>query len=497
MEGHKKIRSALVSVFNKDGLDKIAQHLNNMGVTFYSTGGTRSYLTNLGIDVIAVEDITDYPSILGGRVKTLHPRIFGGILGRRAERDDVAQLEEFDIPEIDLVIVDLYPFEETLRSGADETEIIEKIDIGGVSLIRAGAKNFQDVLIIPSKNEYADLLKILTEQSGSSTLSQRKQLAGKAFKLTAAYDKAIAGWFTNVTERSLRYGENPHQKGSFIGNLEEVVSQLHGKELSYNNLLDIDAALRLVHDFPASGCAVIKHNNACGAAIDEDQLLAWQKALAGDPVSAFGGIIVFNTTLEAATAEAVDQLFFEIILAPGYAPEALQILQKKKNRMILQTKPFIWPSEQYRSVLNGLLRQDADLQSEQPGEFRYATKEHPGKSQLDDLAFALVLVKHTRSNAIVLVKHKQLLASGTGQTSRVDALQQAIEKARRMGFEPQGSVMASDAFFPFPDCVEIASMAGIAAIAQPGGSVRDQDSIDAANKLQIPMIITGTRHFKH
>jgi phosphoribosylaminoimidazolecarboxamide formyltransferase/IMP cyclohydrolase len=497
MEGQKKVRSALISVYQKDGLDELAAALSLQGVRLYSTGGTQAHLNSLGIEVIAVEDVTDYPSILGGRVKTLHPRIFGGILGRRNESEDIAQLEAYEIPEIDLVIVDLYPFEETLRSGASEQEIIEKIDIGGVSLIRAAAKNFRDVLIIPSRNEYPEILNILNNQQGCSTFEQRQRLAGRAFSLTAGYDRAIAAWFSRAEETPLRYGENPHQRGAFIGKFGEALDQLHGKELSYNNLLDIDAALRLISDFPSAGCAVIKHNNACGAALDDKQPVAWQKALAGDPVSAFGGIIVFNTPLEAETAAAVDELFFEVILAPSYQAEALQILRKKKNRIIIQTKNFSWPAEQYRSVLNGLLRQDADLKTEGTADFSFATEKQPGKQEAEDLTFALVLVKHTRSNAIVLVKNRQLIASGTGQTSRVDALEQAIEKAARMGFGATGSVMASDAFFPFSDCVEIAAKAGITAIAQPGGSIRDRDSTDAANKLNVAMVITGARHFKH
>jgi len=497
MEGLKPIKSVLISVYNKEGLQEIAQLLKNLDVTFYSTGGTRVFLNELGIDVIAVEDVTEYPSILGGRVKTLHPRIFGGILGRRDEQGDLAQLEEYAIPEIDLVIVDLYPFRETLQSGAGMADVIEKIDIGGVSLIRAGAKNFQDVLIIPSKSEYTDLMEILSRQQGSSTLNQRKQMAAKAFAITAEYDQAIAGWLGAYEGKALRYGENPHQTGKFIGDLNAALEQLHGKELSYNNLLDIDSALRLIQDFPSEGCAIIKHNNACGAALDRDALKAWEKALAGDPVSAFGGVIVFNTPVQAKTAEAIDQIFFEMILAPEYEPEALEILCKKKNRIVLLSKPFTWPAKQQRSILNGILEQDLDSKTESSPDFKIVSEVHPDNRQIDDLTFALVLVKHTRSNAIVLVKNRQMLASGTGQTSRVDALNQSLEKARRMGFDPNGAVMASDAFFPFPDCVEISAQAGISAIAQPGGSLRDQESTDAANRLKIPLIITGTRHFKH
>ena len=497
MEGYKKIRRALVSVYNKDGLSEIAQLLDKQGVTFYSTGGTQDFLNQLGIDVVAVEDLTDYPSILGGRVKTLHPRVFGGILGRRDEQSDIAQLEEYSIPEIDLVIVDLYPFEETRQSGADFQEIIEKIDIGGVSLIRAGAKNFNDVLIVPSRNEYGQLLAILESQGGGSLLEDRRKMAAKAFRLTAAYDQAIADWFEPSQERQLRYGENPHQKGKFIGRLSEAVEQLHGKELSYNNLLDIDAALRLVQDFPSAGCAVIKHNNACGAALDNNQLRAWEKALAGDPVSAFGGIVVFNSPIEEETAIAVDQIFFEVMIAPAYSPEAFVILEKKKNRILLKSKAFTWPSWQYRSVLNGILWQEADQHQDTAEGFKVVSRTPVKPEDVSDLTFAISLVKHTKSNAIVLVKDGQMLASGTGQTSRVDALNQAIDKARRTGFTTAGAVMASDAFFPFPDCVEIAGAAGISAIAQPGGSIKDQDSIDAADRLGIPMVVTGIRHFKH
>lgn len=497
MIGDKQIKSALLSVYHKDGLDKIALRLNALGIKIYSTGGTRTFLENLGLEVVAVEDVTSYPSILGGRVKTLHPRIFGGILGRRDESSDLAQLEEFDIPELDLVIVDLYPFGETLKSGASDEEIIEKIDIGGVSLIRAAAKNFKDVLIISSRDEYPELADILDKQNGISGISQRKKFAGQAFRNTCNYDTAIANWHEHITAKPLRYGENPHQSAHFEGNLSEVFVQLHGKDLSYNNLLDIDAALNLIKDFPGSGCAVIKHNNACGAAVDSNQLLSWKKALSGDPLSAFGGIIVFNTSLENETAREIDDLFFEVILAPGYSPESLEILSKKKNRIILQTNQFEWPSQQKRSILNGLLCQSADFKTEKQTDFKIVTETDLPENLNPDLEFALILVKHTKSNAIVLVKDLQMISSGTGQTSRVDALKQAIEKAGRMGFETRGSVLASDAFFPFPDCVELSSKSGISAIIQPGGSMRDQESIDAANRLKIPMAFSGIRHFKH
>lgn len=498
MSDLKPIKSALISVYYKDGLEPIARELSRQGVTIYSTGGTQDFLEALGIEVQAVEDLTSYPSILGGRVKTLHPKVFGGILGRREEANDIAQLEQYEIPEIDLVMVDLYPFTETLASGASEEEIIEKIDIGGVSLIRAAAKNFSDVLIISSRKQYNWIENILKTQAGSTSLAQRKTAASAAFSVTSEYDTAIAAWFTGAAERKvLRYGENPHQQASFTGRLSDAVEQLHGKELSYNNLLDVDAALRLINDFPGSGCAVIKHNNACGAAIDNNQFEAWKKALSGDPLSAFGGIFVFNTTIEAETAADTDKLFFEIIIAPDYSADAMEILKAKKNRIILKSKSFIRPEMERRSVLNGILEQEPDLRTEKSEDFKAVTNKKPDPSLNKDLEFASVLVKHTKSNAITIIKNQQLLASGTGQTSRVDALKQAVEKAGRMGFTTQGAVLASDAFFPFPDCVELSAEAGIAAIIQPGGSVKDQDSIDAANRLNICMVTTGIRHFKH
>ena len=498
MPEFKRIKSALISVFYKDGLAEIAKELVAKGITLYSTGGTRTFLEELGYAVEAVEDLTSYPSILGGRVKTLHPKVFGGILGRREEASDLSQLEEFDIPLIDLVIVDLYPFSETISNGGTEQEIIEKIDIGGVSLIRAAAKNFNDVVIISSKNQYAAFLYLLNKSEASTTLSQRKEFASQAFTLTAGYDAAIANWFNPPAElKSLRYGENPHQKALFSGNLENVFSQLHGKEISYNNLLDIDAALSLIEEFPSDGCAVIKHNNACGAALADNTLTAWKMALAGDSVSAFGGVIVFNTTVDIETATELDNLFFEILLAPNYAEEALQILKSKKNRILLKTNKFQRPAQKIRTVLNGVLVQDRDTKAEKEEDFKWVSEIQPDISRNDDFVFANIIVKHTKSNAIALVKNKQLIASGTGQTSRVDALNQAIDKAKRMGFDPMDAVMASDAFFPFIDCIEIAAQAGISAIIQPGGSMRDQEVIDASNRLKIAMAITGTRHFNH
>ena len=496
MPEERSIQRALISVFYKDGLDQIALKLQSLGVEIYSTGGTRSYLEALGIDVIAVEDLTSYPSILGGRVKTLHPKVFGGILGRRDDEGDIAQLEQYDIPAFDLVMVDLYPFEETLASGASEEDIIEKIDIGGVSLIRAAAKNFQDVLVISDKSQYPFLMNILNQATAQSSIAQRKQAAANAFAVTSHYDTAIGTWFLG-NQKNLRYGENPHQKASFQGKLDEVFKQLHGKELSYNNLLDIDAAVALIHDFPQAGCAIIKHNNACGAAMGENQLDSWKKALAGDPVSAFGGIFIFNEVLQTEVARECDTLFFEVILAPGYSEEALALLKSKKNRIILETYSFHKPAQLLRSVLNGVLIQEPDNQTEKASDFRLVTQKQVDEQLLSDLEFAAVLVKHTKSNAIVLVKDKQLLGSGTGQTSRVDAMQQSINKANVMGFSTNGAVLASDAFFPFSDNIEIASAAGIAALVQPGGSVRDQEVIDKANQLDMAMVFTGIRHFKH
>jgi phosphoribosylaminoimidazolecarboxamide formyltransferase/IMP cyclohydrolase len=496
MSRPKKIKNALISVFYKDHLEPVIRRLNELGVGLYSTGGTQAFIEQLGIPVTPVEELTSYPSILGGRVKTLHPKIFGGILGRRELDADVAQLEEFEIPEIDLVIVDLYPFEQTVASGAAEQDIIEKIDIGGISLIRAGAKNFQDVLIIASRNEYPELLGLLNTKGGSTDIE---------------YDTAIFNWFnTDGSQlsfrhaedggRSLRYGENPHQQAKFYGDLTAMFDQLSGKELSYNNLLDVDAAVNLIADFNDSGeaaFAVLKHNNACGVASRKTVLEAWNDALAGDPVSAFGGILVCNKTIDAAAAAAITKIFFEVVIAPAYDEEALTILRQKQNRIILVQKPVNLPEKQFRSLLNGVITQDKDLRSEVPADMKPVTDAVPTAAEFDDLVFANKLVKHTKSNTIVLAKNRQLLASGTGQTSRVDALKQAIAKAQQSGFSLEGAVMASDAFFPFPDCVEIAHNAGIRAVVQPGGSIKDKDSIDYCNKNAMAMVFTGTRHFKH
>lgn len=477
-----------------------------MGVHLYSTGGTQEFIERLGIPVTPVEELTTYPSILGGRVKTLHPKVFGGILGRRGLESDVAQLEEYSIPPIDLVVVDLYPFEATVAAGGTEEAIIEKIDIGGISLIRAAAKNHNDVVIVPSMAQYPALQRILDDGKGSSTLAERKQLAAAAFAVSSGYDGAIQRWFAGETH-VLRYGENPHQPAAFHGDLHGMFEQLGGKELSYNNLLDLDSAVELIDDL-ASICAVtsrgvetafaiLKHNNACGAAVRSTVKVAWDAALAGDPVSAFGGVLITTATIDKATAEAIDTIFFEIICAPGYDAEALEVLRKKKNRIILVRKPSTKPARKLRTALNGVLEQTPDAVVDGPANMTVATKKTPAATEMDDLVFANILVKHTKSNAIVLAKNRQLLASGTGQTSRVDALEQAIAKAGKFNFDLKGAVMASDAFFPFPDCVTIAHAAGITAIVQPGGSIKDNESIAACDAQGQAMVITGNRHFKH
>ncbi|MBK6893374.1 MAG: bifunctional phosphoribosylaminoimidazolecarboxamide formyltransferase/IMP cyclohydrolase [Flavobacteriales bacterium] len=506
----KRIESALISVFHKDGLEPIVRELHRLDVHLYSTGGTRAFIEGLGIPVTPVESLTTFPSILGGRVKTLHPKVFGGILARRGLTADVAQMEEHAIPPIDLVIVDLYPFEATVAAGGSEEEIIEKIDIGGISLIRAAAKNFDDVLIVPAQRHYAETLRILTGQKGATTLAQRKAFATHAFAESGYYDRAIHAWFTGgkadgpaasgQPEHALRYGENPHQPASFIGDLDGLFERLNGKELSYNNLLDLDAAVELVDDLATvEGVpfCILKHNNACGAAIRPTLKEAWEAALAGDPVSAFGGVLITNVTIDLATAIAIDALFFEIICAPDYKAAALEVLRKKKNRIILKRSAAPKPERKFRTALNGTLSQVPDRVIDRAEGMQATTKKVPTAPELADLVFANILVKHTKSNAIVLAKGTQLLGSGTGQTSRVDALEQAIAKAGKFNFDLHGAVMASDAFFPFPDCVAIAANSGITAIVQPGGSIRDQDSIDVCNELGIAMCITGNRHFKH
>ncbi len=505
----RKIRNALISVFYKDGVDKIAKQLNELGVEIYSTGGTQAFIEKLNIPVNAVEDLTSYPSILGGRVKTLHPKVFGGILARRRNDQDQKELAQFEIPEFDLVIVDLYPFEETVDGGGTEEEIIEKIDIGGISLIRAAAKNYNDVLTISSRNQYPELHQLLKDKKGESNIAERKEFARRAFDISSHYDSAIYNFFSTEEDKSLkiseptysklRYGENPHQSAAFYGNLDEIFTKLHGKELSYNNLLDVDAAVNLLQDFKDNSptFAILKHNNACGFAIRPTLIEAYQAALAGDPVSAFGGILICNKKIDVATANEVNKLFCEVVIAPDFEAEALEILKQKKNRILLKQHQAEMSEQQVRTALNGFLAQKKDIQTEEKENFKVATQLSPSESEIKDLAFASKLVKNTKSNAIVLAKGKQLLASGTGQTSRVDALEQAIAKAKHFNFDLAGAVMASDAFFPFPDCVEIAKKAGITAVIQPGGSIKDQASIDYCNNNQMAMVFTGVRHFKH
>lgn len=508
MSEQKKIKSALISVYHKDNLEDIVHKLDELDVRIYSTGGTKEFIEGLGVKVTAVEDVTGYPSILGGRVKTLHPKVFGGILSRRDVSGDANQLSDYEIPEIDLVLVDLYPFEETVNAGADNDTIIEKIDIGGISLIRAAAKNYNDVVIIPSKQQYRDLYNILEKQGGETTLDDRKNLALQAFNVSSHYDVAIFNYFNteaqlpilkeSITEsKTLRYGENPHQQGVFFGNFNDVFDQLHGKEISYNNLLDIEAAVYLIDEFSETTFAILKHNNACGIASRDTVQEAYLAALAGDPVSAFGGILITNEQIDEGAAEEINKLFCEVVIAPSYSQRAVEILKQKKNRIILIRKDFDLPKKQYRTLLNGVLAQDRDVQIEDKTQMKVATKLSPTDKELEDLEFALKIVKHTKSNTIVLAKDKQLQASGVGQTSRVDSLNQAIEKAGNFEFDLNGAVMASDAFFPFPDCVEIAYKAGVKAVVQPGGSVRDNESIDFCNNNNMSMVLTGVRHFKH
>jgi phosphoribosylaminoimidazolecarboxamide formyltransferase/IMP cyclohydrolase len=506
-----KITSALISVFDKEGLAPIVQELNKKGVTLYSTGGTEKFIRDLGIDVVAVEDITSYPSILGGRVKTLHPKVFGGILNRQNNPSDQEELAQFEIPQLDLVIVDLYPFEKTVASGAGEQDIIEKIDIGGISLIRAAAKNFADVLCVSDKNDYKEVLDLLIATNGAPNREDRKRFATKAFQISSHYDSAIFNYFNVDTKASttlklsqqeaktLRYGENPHQEGTFYGPLSDLLKQVHGKEVSYNNLLDIDAAVNLMLEFYDSDptFAILKHNNACGFASRATLVQAYEDALAGDPVSAFGGVLIANREIDLATAEKVNELFCEVVIAPSYREEALTILKSKKNRVLMIQKSASLDPKIIRSCLNGYLVQDRDNVTDAQEHLKTATEIAPSKEEIDDLLFASKICKHTKSNTIVLVKNGQLLASGTGQTSRVDALRQAIEKATNFGFDLNSAVMASDAFFPFPDCVEIAYNAGVRSVIQPGGSIKDQLSIDYCNSQKMSMVFTGIRHFKH
>ena len=507
MSSTKKIKSALISVFYKDGLEDIIKTLDQQGVTIYSTGGTQNFIEQLGVPAISVESLTGYPSILGGRVKTLHPVVFGGILNIRDSKKHQEEITQYDIPEIDLIIVDLYPFEETVASGSQHADIIEKIDIGGISLIRAAAKNYNDVVIVPSQQQYSKLLGILKEKNGETSLEDRAEFATAAFAVSSGYDSAIYNYFSKGQypafrqaangRKALRYGENPHQEGSFYGDLDKIFEQLHGKEISYNNLLDIDAAVSLIAEFEETTVAILKHNNACGLASRPKLSEAWELALAGDPVSAFGGILISNAVVDAEAATEMDKIFFEVIIAPGYSDEALEVLKQKKNRIILIQKENIKDGKLSRTLLNGVLVQDRDNKTESASDLESVTNTSPSKAEIEDLIFANKIVKHSKSNAIVLAKDKQLIASGVGQTSRVDALKHAIEKAGSFGFKLQGSVMASDAFFPFADSVEIAHKAGITSVIQPGGSIRDKETIDFCNQNKLSMVFTGNRHFKH
>jgi len=504
----KTIQSALISVFDKTGLEPIVKQLHQQNVTLYSTGGTEEFIKNLGIPVVPVEEVTSYPSILGGRVKTLHPKVFGGILNRQDNPSDVEEMKAFEIPQLDLVIVDLYPFEKTVASGASEADIIEKIDIGGISLIRAAAKNFKDTVIVASVNEYGYLLELISTQDGATTIEQRRHLATKAFHVSSHYDTAIFNYF-NTDEtifkasidngQILRYGENPHQKGYFFGEFDKMFAKLHGKELSYNNLLDVDAAVNLILEFKTDEptFAILKHNNACGLATRKTMQEAYLAALAGDPTSAFGGVLIANGKIDESTAIEINQLFCEVVIAPSYDEKAIEILSEKKNRIILLQQEVELPLRQVRTCLNGMLVQDKNTITDTKDGLKNVTTSTPTPQEIDDLIFASKICKNTKSNTIVFAKNGQLLGSGTGQTSRVDALRQAIEKANAFGFDLRGGVMASDAFFPFPDCVEIAHHVGITAVIQPGGSIKDELSIQYCNENKIAMVFTGTRHFKH
>jgi phosphoribosylaminoimidazolecarboxamide formyltransferase / IMP cyclohydrolase len=508
MSNSKSIQSALISVYYKDNLAPIIQKLQSLGVKLYSTGGTLSFIEKLNIPVTAVDSVTSYPEIFGGRVKTLHPAIFGGILNRRDNETDVKEKAQHKIPDIDLVIVDLYPFEETLAGGASPEDIIEKIDIGGISLIRAAAKNFNDVVIVSSRNDYSELLQLLETKNGKSDLEDRRKFAAKAFATSSHYDTAIFNYFNQeekipqfrqslLQSQVLRYGENPHQKATFYGDLNKMFTKLAGKELSYNNLLDVDAAVGLMADFEAPTFAILKHNNACGVASRDTIHQAYADALAGDPVSAFGGILIANRNLDLATAKEVNKLFCEVVIAPGYDTDALEILKSKPNRIILIQNKVELGKVSFRTLLNGVIEQEKDLKTETESDLKPVTAKKPSVAEIKDLLFANKLVKHTKSNTIVFAKNGQLLASGTGQTSRVDALKQAVTKARNFGFDLRGAVMASDAFFPFPDCVQLAHEAGITAVIQPGGSIKDKDSIEYCDKAGMSMVMTGIRHFKH
>jgi len=502
----RKIKNALISVFHKDGLSPIVKKLEKLGIEIYSTGGTQDFIEGEGIKVNRVEDLTSYPSILGGRVKTLHPNVFGGILSRRELDSDKEQLNQYNIPEFDLVIVDLYPFEKTVQSSATEQDIIEKIDIGGISLIRAAAKNYKDVLIVSEMNQYSDVLNILENGNGSTQLETRKKFASKAFNISSHYDTAIFKYFNkeevafkqSVKENKvLRYGENPHQNGTFFGDLSDMFDQLHGKELSYNNLLDVDAAVNLISEFEETTFIVMKHNNACGIASRKKLVDSWKDALSADPVSAFGGVLITNNEIDLETAEEINKIFFEVIIAPSYNSDALTILKSKKNRIILAQKNVELDKTQFRTVLNGVLHQDKDLHTDTIDDMKTVTKLSPSEEELSDMVFASKVCKHTKSNTIVFAKNKQLLSSGVGQTSRVDALKQAVVKAKTFNFDLNGAVMASDAFFPFPDCVELANNQGVKCVIQPGGSIKDNLSVEYCNNNNMKMVTTGYRHFKH
>jgi phosphoribosylaminoimidazolecarboxamide formyltransferase/IMP cyclohydrolase len=504
---NKKIKSALISVFYKDGLENIIQQLHQLGVTIYSTGGTQKFIEELNVPCVPVESLTSYPSILGGRVKTLHPSVFGGILGKRDDTQHVAEMKQYNIPEIDLVIVDLYPFEETVASTNDEKLIIEKIDIGGPSMIRGAAKNHKDVVVVAAKKDYALLEQILKDQQGETSLEQRRTFAIKAFDVCTGYDLAISNYFNqtaftnpfNKEKSVLRYGENPHQQGIFYGNQEEVFDKLHGKELSYNNLVDVDAAIQLITEFKDKANAVfaiIKHTNVCGTAVRATVKEAWDTALAGDPESAFGGVLVSNKAIDKATADAISEIFFEVLIAPAFDEDALVVLKSKKNRILLQMNPsYVAPASQYKSVLNGLLTQQNDVGNYT--EWKETGGRETTAAEKEDLSFANIVCKHLKSNSIALVKNKQLIGKGCGQTSRVDSLRHSIEKAKQFNFDLTGAVLASDAFFPFDDCVKIAHAAGITSFIQPGGSIRDNDSIQYCKDNNLAMVITGLRHFKH
>lgn len=503
----KKIKTALVSVYDKTGIEPVIKVLNSLSVKFISTGGTKNFISSLNIPVTAVEELTTYPSIFGGRVKTLHPKIFGGILYRRDNNEDIQETISYEIPGIDLVIVDLYPFENTVKSGAGEKEIIEKIDIGGISLIRAAAKNYTDVLVVSAQEQYQELLKLLKDKNGESSLEDRKNFAAFAFGITSHYDTAIYHYFSNGNPQAfkqsilkgqvLRYGENPHQQGFYFGNFDEMFEKISGREISYNNLLDIDAAVNLMREFKDPSFGILKHNNACGFATRDSITDAWKDALAGDPVSAFGGILITNREIDEKSAEEINKIFFEVIIAPSYHDKATEILMQKKNRIILRIKEFQITGNHFRTVLNGVLVQQRDTKTENESDLKTMTQRKPTETEVRDLLFANKIVKHSKSNTIVLAKNQQLIGSGVGQTSRVDALKQGIEKARSFNFDLKGAVMASDAFFPFSDCVEIAHNAGITATIQPGGSIRDKDSIDFCDSNGMAMVFTGIRHFKH